>query len=98
EFVLKIPNTKKGISRSVKIWADYAQLHPFLVHWIQAQGLGKLVQFFTLFQDRVDVGLLAGALGAEGEALATALKVKRDEDGAALVSAAGVGKMGPPRA
>src|SRR5262245_57170895 len=56
---LPIPSTKKGISRSVKVWADYAHLHPFLSHWIRAQGLAKLLQFFTFFEDHIDVGELA---------------------------------------
>jgi DNA polymerase I-like protein with 3'-5' exonuclease and polymerase domains len=97
EFVLKIPNTQKGISRSVKIWADYAQLHPFLGNWIKAQGLAKLLQFFTLFRDRVDLTQLAVALGAEEEALAGALKQKRGEDGAGVVSAEGLVKLAPRR-
>jgi hypothetical protein len=89
-FVLKIPNTKKGISRSVKLWADCEQFHPFLGHWIKAQNLAKLVQFFTWFQDRIDLGQLAGALGAEEETLARALKPKRDQEG--MVSAARLAK------
>jgi DNA polymerase I-like protein with 3'-5' exonuclease and polymerase domains len=98
ESVLKIPNTQKGISRSVKIWADYAQLHPFLTHWIKAQGLAKLLQFFTLFQDRIDLAQLAVALGTGEEALARALNQKRDEDGSGVVSAEGLVKTAPRRA
>src|SRR5262249_29996722 len=99
EYVLKIPSTKSGkLSRSVRVWADYAQLHPFLGHWIQAQGMAKLLQFFTLFQDRIDLGQLAGSLGTEEEALARALGQKRDEDGVALVSAAGLVRPVPKRA
>jgi hypothetical protein len=85
---LTIPNTKKGISRSVKVWADFAHLHPFLQHWIKAQGVAKLLQFFTLFEDHIDVGQLAGALKVDAEALAGALKVKPGEDGVALVKVA----------
>ncbi len=96
--VLKIPYTQKGISRSVKVWADHAQSHPFLTHWIKAQNLAKLLQFFTLFEDRVDLGQLAGALGAGEEALAGALGQKRDEDGVALASAEGLVKTAPRRA
>jgi hypothetical protein len=87
---LTIPNTKKGISRSVKVWADFAHLHPFLGHWVKAQGVAKLLQFFTLFEDHIDVGQLAGALQVGAGALAAALKAKRGEDGVALVKVAGL--------
>src|SRR5262249_6918403 len=97
EYVLKIVSTKKGLSRSVKLSADYPQLPAYHAHWILAQNLAKLIQFFTLFQDRIDLGHLAGALGAEGKALATALKVKRDEDGAGVVSAEGLVRAAPKR-
>jgi hypothetical protein len=97
DVVLKVPGTKKGISRSVKVWADYAQLHPFLGHWVKAQELAKLVQFFTLFEDRIDLGQLAGGLGVEADDLAGALRHKRDEDGAALVSAEGLVQVAPGR-
>jgi hypothetical protein len=82
---LNIPMTKQGISRSAKIWADYAHLHPFLQHWIRAQSLAKLLQFFTLFQNCVDVSELAGDLQVEADDLAGALQVERHEDGAAVV-------------
>jgi hypothetical protein len=97
DFVLKAPNTKKGISRSVKVWADHAHLHPFLASWIKAQGLAKLLQFFTLFEDRIDLGQLAGGLGVETDDLAKALEQKPDEDGAVVVSAEGLMKIAPGR-
>src|SRR5262245_13538606 len=50
DTVLRIPLTKKGISCSVKVWSDYELPHPFLGHWIRAQSLAKLLQFFTLFR------------------------------------------------
>jgi DNA polymerase I-like protein with 3'-5' exonuclease and polymerase domains len=83
---LNIPLTQKGISRSVKVWSDYAHLHPFLGHWIKAQGLAKLLQFFTLFQDHVDLGELAGALHTGAAELATALQVEPGEDGLVAIT------------
>jgi site-specific DNA-adenine methylase/DNA polymerase I-like protein with 3'-5' exonuclease and polymerase domains len=86
ESHLNIPVTKEGrISRSVKIWADYVHLHPFLQHWIKAQNLAKLLQFFTLFQDNVGLSELAAALQVDAEDLAKALKAERGEDGSAAV-------------
>src|SRR5262249_50724205 len=82
---LNIPATSKGISRSVKIWSDYAHLHPFLGHWIKAQELAKLLQFFTQFQERLDLEQLAGILQVPVGALAAALKLKLDADGGAQV-------------
>jgi hypothetical protein len=82
---LAIPTTKKGISRSVKAWSDHAHLHPFLRHWIRAQNLAKLLQFFTPHQDAVDVGALAEALGADVQELAAALGVEPDEEGPGAV-------------
>jgi hypothetical protein len=92
---LKIPNTKKGISRSVKEWADYANQHPFLIHLMKAQGLAKLLQFFTLFEDRLDLSELAGVLQVGAEDLTRALRQKRDEEG--MVSAEGVRHAIPGR-
>jgi DNA polymerase I-like protein with 3'-5' exonuclease and polymerase domains len=89
---LRIPTTKKGISRSVKAWSDYSHLHPFLSCWIKAQSLAKLVQFFTLFQDRVDLIELAAHLQVDAADLAGALKVKIDEDGPAGVAMRGLRK------
>jgi hypothetical protein len=83
---LKIPSTKKGISRSVKVWSDYAHLHPFVDCWIKAQGLAKLLQFFTAFEDRVDVCDLAGALGVGVDDLARALRVKGGADGSTVAT------------
>jgi DNA polymerase I-like protein with 3'-5' exonuclease and polymerase domains len=85
---LKIPNTKKGISRSVKVWSDYAHLHPFLSHWIKAQGAAKLLLFFTLFEDHVDLHALAGVLQVDPEQLAGALKVKAGDEGEMRVKVA----------
>jgi hypothetical protein len=45
--VLPIPTTGKGLSRSVKVWAEYAPLHPFLAAWIAYEQLSKLCQFFA---------------------------------------------------
>jgi DNA polymerase I-like protein with 3'-5' exonuclease and polymerase domains len=85
---LKIPNTKKGISRSVKIWSDFAHLDPFLGHWIKAQGVAKLLQFFILFEEQVDLHALAGELKVDPEHLAGALKVKVGEEGVASLKVA----------
>jgi hypothetical protein len=83
---LKIPSTKKGISRSAKVWSDCTHLHPFLGTWIKAQGLAKLLQFFAAFEDRVDLRDLAGALGVGVDDLARALAVKAGEDGPAVAT------------
>jgi DNA polymerase I-like protein with 3'-5' exonuclease and polymerase domains len=72
---LNIPMTSKGLSRSVKVWADYAHLDPFLQHWIRAQNLTKLLQFFTRFQDTVGVPDLADALRVATTDLSRALKL-----------------------
>jgi hypothetical protein len=77
---LLIPTTTKGLSRSVKVWSDYAHLDPFLMHWIRAQEIAKLLQFFTMFQDGISVGDLAGALKVQPEDLAEALRLKADEE------------------
>jgi hypothetical protein len=90
EIRFDIPRTKKGISRSVKIWADYAAHHPFLQYWIEAQSLAKLLQFFSQVQDRVDVADLAGHLRVDVAELAGALQLKLKEGGATLVSLAGL--------
>jgi hypothetical protein len=90
---LKIPGTKKGISRSVKVWSEYTHLDPFLQHWIRAQNVAKLLQFFTLYQERVDVLELAAALQVSAKALGSALQVEPDENGAAALLVKGLGKI-----
>jgi hypothetical protein len=89
---LTIPTTQRGISRSVKVWSDFAHLHPFLGQWIKAQNLAKLLQFFTLFQDHIDLLELAKELQAEPQALAEALKVEPSEDGSKAVNVEGLVK------
>jgi hypothetical protein len=89
---LRIPTTQKGISRSAKVWSDYSHLHPFLQHWIKAQSLAKLLQFFTPFQDSVALPELAGALQVGTEDLAGALKVAAGE-GPSTVSVRGLDKV-----
>ncbi|VTT98777.1 dna-directed dna polymerase : Uncharacterized protein OS=Acanthamoeba castellanii str. Neff GN=ACA1_322130 PE=4 SV=1: DNA_pol_A_exo1: DNA_pol_A [Gemmataceae bacterium] len=76
QAVLRIPTTEKGLSRSVKVWSDYSNLHPFLGHWIKAQGLAKLIQFFAQFQDQVPLGDLANGLHVSVSDLATVLKIE----------------------
>jgi DNA adenine methylase len=90
---LKIPTTSKGLSRSVKAWSDYAHLHPFLQHWIRAQNMAKLLQFFTPFEDHIDLRDLADALQVGVKDLAAALKVDPDEDGSAAVKVEGLPKV-----
>jgi len=82
---VNIPLTKKGISRSGKVWSDWAHLYPFLGYWVKAQGLTKLLQFFTAFQEQVDVGALADALQVDVQDQAEALKVKFGEDEVLLI-------------
>jgi hypothetical protein len=83
---VKIPMTKTRLSRSVKAWSDYTHLHPFLGNWIKAQQQAKLLQFFTVFQDRVSLADLAGVLKVDQEDLARALKVKAGKDGLVTVN------------
>src|SRR5262249_27639663 len=97
DTVLRIPLTKKGISRSVKVWSDYALLHPFLGHWIRAQSLAKLLQFFTPFRDEVDLDDLAGELQTDADDLADALRVERDEEGTAAVQIEELAKVATPK-
>jgi hypothetical protein len=44
---VSVPLTKKARlpSRSAKFWAEYAELHPFLAAWIEAEAVTKLLQF-----------------------------------------------------
>ena len=42
-----IPRTRKGLSRSAKVWSEYAGRHPFVAAWIACDGLSKLCQFFA---------------------------------------------------
>jgi hypothetical protein len=94
---LPIPTKKTGLSRSVKVWADYAHLHPFLQHWIKAQNLTKLLQFFTLFEQQVDVGELAQVLEVDQDSLAVALKAKAGEDEALAVNLEDLPRIATPK-
>jgi hypothetical protein len=89
--------TSKGLSRSVKAWADYAHLHPFLHRWIKAQNLAKLLQFFTLFQDRVNLVDLAGTLKVEAADLAGALKLEAGDDGPPMVTVRDLARVTTPK-
>jgi hypothetical protein len=42
-----IPRTKKGLSQSVKVWAEHAGTDPFLRAWVGYEELSKLCQFFA---------------------------------------------------
>jgi hypothetical protein len=90
---LAIPVTQKGTSRSVKVWSDFAHLHPFLGHWLKAQGLAKLLQFFTQFEECVSLGELAGALRVDEEDLAAALRAGPGEDGSCWVTIRGLARV-----
>lgn len=83
---LRIPQTKRGLSRSVKVWSDYTSQHPFLEHWIKAQGLAKLLQFFSQYHDQVRLQDLARGLNVNPAELAGALSLKGNGDGATLVA------------
>ncbi|MBL8797631.1 MAG: hypothetical protein JNM56_27270 [Planctomycetia bacterium] len=45
----QLPRTaKKGqLSAATKFWQEYANGHPFLRHWVAAEELAKLLQFFN---------------------------------------------------
>jgi hypothetical protein len=54
--VLSVPLTKKARkpSTSTRYWEEYAELHPFLGSWVEAEELAKQLQFFThLREDQV---------------------------------------------
>src|SRR5262249_45422480 len=87
--------TKQGISRSGKAWSDYAHLHPFLGNWIRTQELAKLLQFFTLFREHIDVAELANMLGVGADDLAAALKVRAGDDGRRTITADSLPKVAP---
>jgi DNA polymerase I-like protein with 3'-5' exonuclease and polymerase domains len=66
ELDVPIPSTDKGaISRSTKVWAEYANQNTFLDSWIKASGLAKLLQFFTSFADVVDPAEVYAKVGAD---------------------------------
>jgi hypothetical protein len=46
---LNVPRTRKTgrLSTSRKVWEEYKDHHPFLRHWLEVEGLAKLLQFFT---------------------------------------------------
>jgi hypothetical protein len=48
-----VPRTRKGLSQSVKVWSEYAKLHPFLGAWVEHEGLSKLCQFFSHLREPV---------------------------------------------
>jgi hypothetical protein len=49
----KVPLTPRSNkpTRSTKVWAEYAQLHPFLAAWVEAEELARLLQFFGHLQE-----------------------------------------------
>jgi hypothetical protein len=54
--LVSVPLTKKAKlpSRSAKFWSEYAELHPFLSAWVEAEEAAKLLQFCSqLRQGRV---------------------------------------------
>jgi hypothetical protein len=48
-----VPRTKKGLSQSVKVWAEYVDLDRFLRSWVAYEELSKLCQFFAGLRDPV---------------------------------------------
>jgi hypothetical protein len=48
-----IPRTSKGLSQSVKVWAEYAGADPFLRSWVAYEELSRLCQFFAGLRDPV---------------------------------------------
>jgi hypothetical protein len=51
--VLSVPLTAKTRkpSTSNRYWEEYAELHPFLGSWVEAEELAKQLQFFTHLRD-----------------------------------------------
>jgi hypothetical protein len=51
--VLSVPLTGKTRkpSTSTRYWEEYAELHPFLGSWVEAEELAKQLQFFTHLRD-----------------------------------------------
>ena len=52
---IDVPRTKTGrIGSSMKFWSQYAELSPFLLHWVNLEATNKLCQFFAgLVGDRI---------------------------------------------
>jgi site-specific DNA-methyltransferase (adenine-specific) len=51
---IPLTNKTRRLSTSRQHWEEYADHHPFLRHWMEAEELAKLLQFFTrLREDRV---------------------------------------------
>src|SRR5262249_45816661 len=61
------------------------------------QNLAKLLQFFTLFQDRVDMADLAGVLQIEAAGLAGALKVEAGDDGPDTLTVRDLARVATPK-
>src|SRR5262249_24227277 len=51
-IVVRVPLTKKTRlpSRSAREWSEYAEYHPFLSAWFEAEELLKMLQFFCGLQ------------------------------------------------
>jgi hypothetical protein len=50
---LPIPRTSKGISKSVKVWSEYAHLDPLLGAWVVYEKQTTLCQFFAGLREPV---------------------------------------------
>ena len=51
---IPIRRTPKGaVSTSAKVWQQYADVHPFIAHWVKMTELAKLCQFFGNLQGSV---------------------------------------------
>lgn len=72
---LSIRVLKTGISRSLEVWTEHAHRHPFLEHWVKAQGVAKLLQFFAQFHDRVNLEEVAVRLQTSLGDLAKVLRL-----------------------
>jgi DNA polymerase I-like protein with 3'-5' exonuclease and polymerase domains len=51
---ITIKRTPKGsVSTAAKTWAQYSDVHPFILHWVKMAELAKLCQFFRNLQHSV---------------------------------------------
>jgi DNA adenine methylase len=48
---IPLTNKTRRLSTSRQHWEEYADHHPFLRHWMEAEELAKLLQFFTRLRD-----------------------------------------------
>jgi hypothetical protein len=53
ELAISVPETRRGLSTSVKVWIEHVKLDPFLEGWIAVEELSKLCQFFAGMREAV---------------------------------------------